>query len=634
MRHVSCFIGQTMRWTAQQMPQDLRAALKQHFGFQAFRPGQAEIVAAVAAGRDCIGVLPTGGGKSLGYQLPALLRDGVTLVVSPLISLMKDQVDALVARSIPATFINSSLPLPELNARIDRLARGQVRLAYVAPERFRDPRFRAAAAKAQISLVAVDEAHCISSWGHDFRPDYLQLGPALTELSHPQVLALTATATPEVRADIITQLGLGVAPRRSPEVIVSGFARPGLTLAVSRTATHDAKLDRCLKILAEAPTGIVYCATRAMVDRVAGRLRQQGIACAAYHAGLEEAERERAQDDFMAGRLPVVVATNAFGMGIDRADLRCVIHWDVPGSIEAYYQEAGRAGRDGRPARCELLFNFADVKTQEYFIRDEERDRAKLKRMLAYVNTSGCRHAFVLRHFGDPAHRLWKDCAVCDNCQRRAGALKRPARPPTAEEATQVAKVLQGAWELGGRFGRARLAQCLAGSKDRGLLSAGLDERDCYGSLAGLTLAAIRMLIDDLEAGGYLENMGDEYPTIRLSGKGQAALAGSEPISLGLPAPAPKPARRSRATAPPAGPVDEALYQALRSLRTDLARERRVPPYLIYSNKVLAALAAAAPTSQDELLQVKGIGPAKAADLGQAIIGLVVKLNSGARDSS
>jgi len=612
------------------MSTDLLAALKRHFGFESFRPGQAEIVSAVAAGRDCIGVLPTGGGKSLGYQLPALLRDGVTLVISPLISLMKDQVDALAARAIEATFINSSLPLPELEARITRLARGGLRLTYVAPERFRDPRFRAALARTRIALVAVDEAHCISAWGHDFRPDYLQLGPALVQLGHPQVLALTATATPEVRADIITQLGLGKAPRQEPAVIVSGFARPGLTLAVTRVASHRAKLERCREILAEAPTGIVYCATRAMVDRVTERLASVGVACVAYHAGMEEEARARAQEDFMTGRVAVAVATNAFGMGIDRADLRCVIHWDVPGSLEAYYQEAGRAGRDGEPARCEILFNYADVKTQEYFIQDEDRDRAKLKRMLAYVNTSGCRHAFVLRHFGDEGHRRWSDCAVCDNCRRRAGSLSRPRRSATREEAEQVRRVLEAANELDGRFGRARLAQTLAGSKNRGLLAAGLDGRRCYGTLSGLTMALVRALIDDLEAGGYLDSVGDEYPTIRLAAKGADALIGREPISLGLPARAPEPAKTRRAPAalPTDAPVDPGLYEALRSLRTELARQRRVPPYLIYSNKVLAALAAAAPTSPQELLAVKGIGPAKAADLGEAILELVARLKA------
>ncbi len=352
---------------------DLLETLKDVFGFASFREGQTLVIDAVLAGDDCVAIMPTGGGKSLCYQLPALAREGVTLVVSPLIALMKDQVDGLEQLGVAATFINSSLSREASQERLRGLAQGRYPLVYVAPERFKSPRFRRALASARVGLVAIDEAHCISMWGHDFRPDYRRLGELLNgELSNgelrPQLLALTATATPEVRDDIVRQLRLGEAPRAEPTIVVRGFARPGLGLHVTRLRRRADKLERALEILAEHKTGIVYCATRKNVELASELLTKEGVRCIAYHGGMGEAWRKRAQERFVAGEVPVAVATNAFGMGIDRADLRAVIHWDVPGSLEAYYQEAGRGGRDGATAHCELLFSFADVRTQDFFI--------------------------------------------------------------------------------------------------------------------------------------------------------------------------------------------------------------------------------------------------------------------------
>ena len=323
---------------------------------------------AIVAGRDAVVVMPTGGGKSLCYQLPAMFLDGITVVVSPLIALMKDQVDGMVTRKIPATFINSSLSQSEMDDRIERMKRGEYRLLYVAPERFKSERFVAARAPLSIALFAIDEAHCISQWGHDFRPDYLRLKWALKDLGQPQVAALTATATPEVRDDIIEQLSLGKFGRQPPEVFVSGFARHNLTLAVTHTANKAEKLERIFDTIREMKTGIVYCATRKNVEKVYEHLVEKRVSAAYYHGGMSEDQRTKAQDKFMSGRCPVAVATNAFGMGVDRSDLRFVTHYDIPGSVEAYYQEAGRAGRDGEPSRCELLFNYADVRTQEFFV--------------------------------------------------------------------------------------------------------------------------------------------------------------------------------------------------------------------------------------------------------------------------
>ena len=343
---------------------DALTSLRQHFGFDDFRDGQREVIAAILEGKDAVVVMPTGSGKSLCYQLPALMLEGATLVVSPLIALMKDQVDALQARQLPATFINSSIPEREQWSRIDRLRRGEFKLVYVAPERFRSRRFLEALQSVSVALFAVDEAHCISTWGHDFRPDYLRLKNIIPLLGKPQTLALTATATPYVRSDIIEQLGL-----LKPETFVSGFDRPNLTIDVVHTEKEREKIAR-IKRLAKthAGSGIVYASTRKAVEQVTSELRALGITASAYHAGLSDSARVKAQEEFMAGRTQLIVATNAFGMGIDKPDIRFVAHYQMPGSIEAYYQEIGRAGRDGLPSSCVLLFNYADKNTHDFFI--------------------------------------------------------------------------------------------------------------------------------------------------------------------------------------------------------------------------------------------------------------------------
>ncbi|MDR2849916.1 MAG: ATP-dependent DNA helicase [Verrucomicrobiota bacterium] len=346
----------------------LLPALKQHFGYDAFRDGQAGAIRGLLEGRDVVLVMPTGSGKSLCYQLTALLLPGVTVVVSPLIALMKDQVDALERRGIPATFLNSSVDGAEMAYRLDGVRAGRYRLVYVAPERFRNRRFAEALATAQVALFTIDEAHCISQWGHDFRPDYMNLKQVLAGLGAVRVLAVTATATPDVRDDIVRQLGLGEGTRQPPTVSVTGFARPNLYLAVSRCSTHDQKFSRLAQTVDAYRCGIVYCSTRKMVERVAALLRDDGAAPIMYHGAMTDNERTAAQERFISEPSPVIVATNAFGMGVDRGDLRFVVHWDIPGSLEAYYQEVGRAGRDGQSAWCELLFNYADVATQRFFL--------------------------------------------------------------------------------------------------------------------------------------------------------------------------------------------------------------------------------------------------------------------------
>lgn len=356
------------------------AALQKYFGFSGFLDGQEEVISEIVSGRDGLVVMPTGGGKSLCFQVPALCFHGVTLVISPLIALMKDQVDALVGRGIEATVINSTLSWPEQKERLDGMRQGKYKLVYVAPERFRAESFLSALKDIEISLFAVDEAHCLSQWGHDFRPDYLRLGRALEKIGRPQCVALTATATPMVREDIMKVLGL-----RGPFERVSGFSRPNLSLGITAVDKAAHKDERMRAVIAAHKTGIVYCATRKKVESVSETLASWGLKCVAYHGGMGDSEREQAQNVFITRKADVAVATNAFGMGIDRSDVRFVIHYEVPGSVEAYYQEAGRAGRDGEASVCELLFNYADTRTQEFFIEGANPTATAIRSIYQYL---------------------------------------------------------------------------------------------------------------------------------------------------------------------------------------------------------------------------------------------------------
>ncbi len=411
---------------------DATDSLRKHFGFEDFREGQREVIASILSGKDVVVVMPTGSGKSLCYQLPAMMMDGATLVVSPLIALMKDQVDALHSRGLPATFINSAIPDAEQRNRIESLRRGRYKLVYVAPERFRSPRFNAALRSINISLFAVDEAHCVSTWGHDFRPDYLRLKNVIESLGNTRTLALTATATPYVRSDIVQQLGL-----KSPQTFVSGFDRPNLSIEVAHTEREREKIAR-IKRLAKSHegSGIIYTSTRKAVEQVGSKLSDAGLSVATYHAGMTDAQRVRAHEDFMTGRKQMIVATNAFGMGIDKPDIRFVAHYQMPGSIEAYYQEIGRAGRDGLPSTCVLLFNYADKNTHDFFIEGSYPTPRLIKEVYdALISTGMKRIELTANEIGKRAGER-NDMAVNSALYllERAGHIERVGSGPSRAE--------------------------------------------------------------------------------------------------------------------------------------------------------------------------------------------------------
>lgn len=420
---------------------DVQQALKTYFGFDELRPGQDEVVQAIMAGRDAMGIMPTGGGKSLCYQLPALCRQGLTVVVSPLIALMKDQVDALQARGIPAAAINSSLGTEEYRQVMQALRYGELKIVYVAPERFAQEGFMTLLRGLQISLLAVDEAHCLSQWGHDFRPDYLRLGRVREALGYPQTVALTATATAHVREDILTTLQL-----KEPAVVISGFARDNLDFAITHCESRKAKFERIQQVVSRWKTGIIYCSTRKNVMLVFEELSSRHVNVVAYHAGMTDEEREFSQNAFVSGRADVVVATNAFGMGIDRSDVRFVVHFEIPGSVEAFYQEAGRAGRDGNPSACELLFNHADLKTQEFFFEGSNPPITLIRSLYNFLRFESDPTTHELHITVDAmAERMGKEVnpmavGTALSCLIHAGAIQRFDVPGQLTKGTRLLK--------------------------------------------------------------------------------------------------------------------------------------------------------------------------------------------------
>lgn len=686
----------------------LEDSLQRLFGHRAFRPGQRRTIEAVVAGQDVVAVMPTGAGKSLCYQLPALLLQGTTVVVSPLIALMKDQVDALRAKGFAAAAIHSGLLPGERRQAEEYLRDGRLQLVYLAPERLASDRFRDALARTRVSRLVIDEAHCISQWGHDFRPDYRRLGDFRRHLGVPAA-AFTATATPDVRGDIIRQLGL-----ESPLELVTGFERPNLTLAVEECSSRVSKaraLDRVIREM--GCPGIVYASTRKGVELWAALLQERGLKAGSYHAGLSDEERHRVQDAFLAGELEAIAATNAFGMGIDKSDIRFVVHADLPGSVEAYYQEAGRAGRDGLPSRCVLLFSPADVRTQEFFIagsnpsaaafrqvwhmlgqgfgreqieiategdtstrmaastaarllrqaaesqrrplgegdppvdlqqREEKarRDTERLQATVHYANSRTCRTGFIFRYFLGSDEAESATCGTCDVC---LGWRFGDGRELDEDELLRVRIALSGIARLSGRFGLGRIAQVLTGSRSREIESRGLHRLPTYGKLAALGGEAVKSLLNVLLEGGLAQRqpVRGGRPgafVIALTSEGRAVMMGESKPLLPLPSrnASPPSTATPEAGRPLAAPAlrtptsplsssqeildgaDPQLFEQLKSWRTEQAHRQKVPAYLVFSNKTLTALATLRPRNLDELLEVKGIGPAKVERYGEAVM--------------
>jgi len=536
---------------------DVIESLRRHFGHASFRPGQGDVVRAVLEGRDVLAVMPTGSGKSLGFQLPGMLLRGTTIVVSPLIALMKDQVDELTRRGIRAAAVHSLISPAARRAALDAARAETLQLLYVAPERFASPAFLRLLEHLKVARFVVDEAHCVSEWGHDFRPDYCRLREAAAACSRadrqpgrPPMAAFTATATPEVRADVVQLLGL-----TDPRVIVAGFDRPNIHPAV-RPVSGEAEKQRLLPDLVRDRRALVYAATRARAENAAAVLQAAGIDAAVYHGGMADAARTRVQDRFAAGAVQVVCATNAFGMGIDRPDIDAVIHADLPGSIEAYYQEIGRAGRDGRPATATLLWTFADIRTREFLIDHareddvrrgraaiarEERERrktlehAKLRRMIAYAETSACLRATILRHFGDPAAR--EPCGACGTCDRRE-------RLGEADRLL-LRKILSGIARAPRAYGRRRIVAMLVGHTEG--LPEDLTRLSTTGLLRTCEPRLIEQWIESASAAGLIAVSEDQYRTLTLTPAGRGVMAGRiEEVQMLVPAAARRFAPRRR----------------------------------------------------------------------------------------
>ena len=596
--------------------------LKQYFGYDSFRPGQDELVQAILSGRDTLGIMPTGAGKSICYQVPALALPGLTLVVSPLISLMKDQVGALNEAGVPAACINSAMSFEEMRDALYFAGRGQYKLLYVAPERLTAPFFLDFARRVPISMVTVDEAHCISQWGQDFRPSYLKILDFLAALpQRPLVSAFTATATAEVRDDIIRALGL-----EEPFVITTGFDRPNLYFAVEKPSSKPSALLAHL-MQRRDKSGIVYCSTRKTVEEVCDMLLSRGLPATRYHAGLDPEERLANQDDFLYDRKTIMVATNAFGMGIDKSNVSFVIHYNMPKNMESYYQEAGRAGRDGEAADCILLYNGQDVRTAEFLIEhshenedesmDEktrrqliERDMERLKQMTFYATTTDCLRRYILNYFGEKAPLC---CGHCGNCDTNFEEV----------DATMDArKILSCVYRLDERrlhFGKTVVAAVLTGSKSEQINRFHLDTLSTYNIMHEQTAVRVRQLIDVLLERGLLTADPERYNALFLTQTGNALMRGRGELRIKLPREK-KPETGARRTEELAADVDEKLFEKLRALRTKVAQRAGVPPYVVFSNATLADMAARQPKSEYELLGVRGVGEAKARRYGAEFV--------------
>jgi len=595
---------------------DLQDAIARYWGYTTFRPLQREAMAAVLADRDSLVVLPTGGGKSLCFQAPAVVRPGLALVVSPLISLMKDQVDTLVGNGVPAVLYNSSLDAGEKSAVIAGLRQGRYSLLYVSPERLvgdGSEAFLALLASCRVRFVAVDEAHCISQWGHDFRPEYRQLGRLRQLLPGVSLHAYTATATARVRGDIASQLGL-----QDPIELVGSFDRPNLLYRVLPRAVLKRQLLDVLGRHRGEP-GIIYCTSRREVDALAAWLTELGTPALPYHAGLADEERRRNQDAFLSERFDVMVATVAFGMGIDRSNVRFVVHAGAPRSLEHYQQESGRAGRDGLEAECVLISSAADFMRWRLMLQQSgelsDASQRLLRQMERYATGVGCRHRHLAEYFGDDYPK--SGCAACDFCLDELESVPAPA--------VLARKILSCVARVEQRFGAAHVTSVLRGHASELVLARGHDKLSTFGLLSDASVAEVRGYIEQLTGLGLLQQTGDTYPVLALTPKGLDLLRDESScpgLMLARQRPNLKkaPRARSRAEAESWQDVDRGLFEHLRGVRLEIARSRGVPPYVIFHDATLREMARLRPTSLDALLTVKGVGARKADDLGEAFL--------------
>ncbi len=590
----------------------LQEAISRYWGYSTFRPLQKDAMEAVLSRRDSIVVLPTGGGKSWCFQAPAVVHDGVAVVVSPLISLMKDQVDTLVGNGVPAALFNSTLSPAEKAEVIGSLRQGRYKLLYVSPERLvgeGSEHFLTLLSSIEVSFIAIDEAHCISQWGHDFRPEYRQLGRLKQLLPGVGIHAYTATATRRVRRDIASQLGLD-----NPQELVGSFDRPNL---VYRAVPRASLKKQLLEVLARHPreAGIIYCTSRREVDALAAWLSQNGHAALPYHAGLSDAERTRNQDAFLSERVDLIVATVAFGMGIDRSDVRFVVHAGAPRSLEHYQQESGRAGRDGLEAECLLVYSPADFMRWRAMLEQNgelnDASRELLRQMERYASSVGCRHRHLAAYFGD---RYEKDgCGACDVCLNEL---------ETAPEPIVLArKILSCVARVGQRFGATHVSSVLRGQASEQVVARSHDKLSTFGLLPAASNAEVRGYIEQLTGMGLLQQTDGVYPVVTLTQKGIDLLkdpASQPQLTLARQRPPRKDAPRtqSRVEAESWQDVDRSLFDRLRAVRLEIARARGVPPYVIFHDTTLREMARLRPTSIDALLAVKGVGARKADDLG------------------
>jgi ATP-dependent DNA helicase RecQ len=590
---------------------DLAPTLKRHFGYEQFRPLQHEIISDALAGRDVLVLMPTGGGKSLCFQLPALIREGLTIVVSPLISLMKDQVDALQTSGIPATYLNSTLDRQGAVARWRGLHRSEYRMLYVAPERLMLDTFLERAVNWNIAQFAIDEAHCISEWGHDFRPEYRELKKLRTHFPDVPMMALTATATERVRVDIVKQLKL-----RDPRCYVASFNRPSLTYrVVPKTASYEQLLTFIRS--RSNDSGIVYCASRKSADSLARNLSEDGVSAKPYHAGLTSAERTKNQEAFLRDDVRVVTATIAFGMGINKPNVRFVVHYDLPKNLESYYQETGRAGRDGLPSECVLLFSASDVAKQLHFIDEKSESesriaRAQLQQMVHYAETRECRRVTLLRYFGEEYTR--PACDGCDNC-----LTPRETFDGTIPAQKFLSCVHRIHAKSGFGFGLNHIADVLRGADTEGIRQRSHNELSTYGIGRELKRDAWQAIGRELLRLGLIECAPGKFATLSLTPAGRDALRHRTPITLTKHIEVVSKSRDQKARVG-AIECDEVLFARLRALRRKLADERNVPAYVIFSDVSLREMARHYPTTETEFRRIPGVGEQKLKDFAEAFL--------------